>query len=347
MFTLPSSADQAVFDDDGVAGNNSSRLRSNDGTFETTVFGNPASSLTLNAGAGDSVAVNFLDPLGTADLNIGSLTNAAVRPDSILVDNVVTTGTVVLAASGTISETSFDATPDITASALAMLASGGILGIPEIQVATVAAANTGSGSINFNNFGDFAIGTVGGIVGITTSDGIHINQTGGSAGNLTINSPVNTSANIAVLVAIGPGSMLTSNAAVSALHGVYLVADRMALAGGTSSSGAAVSLGTDTPSLAIDLGAQTDAAAGTLELSDAELDTINAPILSIGDMPNGNITVSNPITAGGHYTQLSLTGNAVIDGTASEQAELTSPDSVCSPRTASAQRTISILRSGS
>ena len=56
-----------------------------------------------------------------------------------------------------------------------------------------------------------------------------------------------------------------------------------------------------TPGLAIDLGAQTDVAAGTLELSDAELDTISAPILNIGGIANGNITVSNPITGSGHY----------------------------------------------
>ena len=35
-----------------------------------------------------------------------------------------------------------------------------------------------------------------------------------------------------------------------------------------------------TPSLAIDLGSQTDVAAGTLELSDAELDTITSPIVN-------------------------------------------------------------------
>ena len=65
---------------------------------------------------------------------------------------------------------------------------------------------------------------------------------------------------------------------------LYLIADRMALAGGTASAGAAVRLGTATPGSAIDLGAQTDVAAGTLELSDAELDTISAPIVSIGGM---------------------------------------------------------------
>ena len=125
--------------------------------------------------------------------------------------------------------------------------------------------------------------------------------------------------------------MLTSNAAVAAGPGdtntLFLIADRMALAGGTASAGAAVLLGTLTPDLAIDLGAQTDVAAATLELSDAELDTISAPILSIGSIANSSITVSSPITGGGNYGVLSLSCNgAVIDGTGSEQADLTAPE---------------------
>ena len=65
VFNLTAGADQAVLEDNGAAADNTSRLRSNNGTFETTVFGHPASSLTLNAGAGDSVAVDFLDSLGS------------------------------------------------------------------------------------------------------------------------------------------------------------------------------------------------------------------------------------------------------------------------------------------
>ena len=59
VFNLTAGADQAVLEDNGAAADNTSRLRSNNGTFETTAFGHPASSLTLNAGAGDSVAVTF------------------------------------------------------------------------------------------------------------------------------------------------------------------------------------------------------------------------------------------------------------------------------------------------
>ncbi len=254
VFNLPGSTDTRL-EDNGILADSNSQLRDADATpgFDTTTFAHPASSLTIHGTAGDTVTVNLFETLGAAGLTIGSVTDAALRPDSIRFDNVVTTGTVVLAASGTVGQSGFDPTPDITATALAMLGSGGIGGvfIPEIQVATVAAANTGSGLVNFNNFGDFAIGTVGGIVGITNSGGIGINQTGGGAGNLTINSPVISSAGSVFLEAIGAGRMLTSNAAVAAGPGdtntLFLIADRMALAGGTASAGAAVLLGTLTP----------------------------------------------------------------------------------------------------
>ena len=214
VFTLPSSADQAVFDDDGVAGNNSSRLRSNDGTFETTVFGNPASSLTLNAGAGDSVAVDFLDLLGGADLTIGSLANAAARPDSINVNNVVTSGTVNLAATGSIGPLGIDAAPDIVANAAALLAGGSIEGLG-LQVSTLAAVNTGSGFIDITNAGDLVIGTVSGIAGITAASSVRINV---NSANFTIDNDLRNSAGFIQL----EGTTLTNNAAVSS-GGIFSV----------------------------------------------------------------------------------------------------------------------------
>jgi hypothetical protein len=332
VFILPSSADQAVFDDDGVVANNFSQLRSNNGTFETVAFMNPASSITLNAGAGDSVDVNFLDSLGSADLTIGSLTNAAVRPDSISLNNVVTAGVVNLAATGGISEGAFDPGADITAGGLAMLASGGIgtfLQRLDLQVSTIAASNVGSGIVGFDNFGPLVIGTVSGLVGITATGDVLINESGVGAGNLTVASDVSSLAGLVSLRAVGPGSMLTSNAAISAgtaLFGhIFLSADRMALAGGSASAAANVFLAPLTGG-AIDLGSQTDAAAGTLELSDAELDTISTSSLHVGNGITGNITVSSPLSGSGHYGTLALTClGAISDATASEQADLTVP----------------------
>ena len=51
------------------------------------------------------------------------------------------------------------------------------------------------------------------------------------------------------------------------------------------------------------------------------------PTLNIGGIANSSITVSSPITGTGHYGVLGLSSNgAVIDGTASEQTDLTAPE---------------------
>ena len=75
---------------------------------------------------------------------------------------------------------------------------------------------------------------------------------------------------------------------------------------------------------AIDLGSVTDAAASTLELSDAELDRIFTHTLRIGSASNtGDITVSGQITEN-NAGLLSLgTGGAIADGTAGETADIT------------------------
>jgi uncharacterized repeat protein (TIGR01451 family) len=53
VFNLPGTLDQAVLEDNGVAGDGISRLRSANGTFESTDFADPTNSFTLNAGDGD------------------------------------------------------------------------------------------------------------------------------------------------------------------------------------------------------------------------------------------------------------------------------------------------------
>jgi hypothetical protein len=231
VFNLTAGADQAVFDDDGVAANNTSQLRSNNGTFETTMFGHPASSLTLNAGAGDSPAVDFLDSLGTADLTIGSLTSAAARPDSIRVNNVVTSGTVNLAATGLIGELVFDVAPDIVANAAALLAGGNI--DLDLQVSTVAAANTGSGFIEITT------------PAISWSALSAASPASPPCANRRFRRRESqdqqrcAQQRRSVHLGVGAGAAITNNAAVSPHRGsntVTLKGDRMVLAAGTISA---------------------------------------------------------------------------------------------------------------
>jgi autotransporter-associated beta strand protein len=64
IFNLPASAVDAVLEDDAVDGNDLSQLRSANGTFESTVFRNPAGSLAINAGGGnDTITLAGVDAL--------------------------------------------------------------------------------------------------------------------------------------------------------------------------------------------------------------------------------------------------------------------------------------------
>ena len=135
-------------------------------------------------------------------------------------------------------------------------------------------------------------------------------------------------AGIVSLRAIGPGSTFTNNAAVSAGGNMY-PGSRPHGARRRQRSVPANSQynlpGPVTPGSTIDLGSQTDAAAGTLELSDAELDTISDSVLRVGDGTTGNITVSNPLTANGHYGSLGLSCPVVRSSTAPRPSRPTSP----------------------
>src|SRR5688572_44659 len=61
VYTLPVAANTAILEDDGIPGNGISRLRSTNGTFDTTTFANPSGSLTINRGvASDTLTLNAL-----------------------------------------------------------------------------------------------------------------------------------------------------------------------------------------------------------------------------------------------------------------------------------------------
>src|SRR4029079_9809937 len=92
-----------------------------------------------------------------------------------------------------------------------------------------------------------------------------------------------------------------TNPSTIALGGTLssFIGDRMLLdtSNFSLSAGAGtVALRPQTGGTAIDLGSTTDAAAGTLQLSDAELDRITAGMLQIGDLAAGPIVVSAALT---------------------------------------------------
>jgi hypothetical protein len=114
-------------------------------------------------------------------------------------------------------------------------------------------------------------------------------------------------------------SALGSEAVFSTSGVVHVTADRVAVAAGSGITAATgyVEFQPLTSGRLVTLGSTTDVAGSTLELSDAELDRIFAPELSIGNGSTGAITITDQISSdglGGHYDTLSLfTGAGIFD----------------------------------
>src|SRR5688572_14573639 len=89
-------------EDDGDPTNGIAQLRGPDGSV--IFFNIPTEFLTITASAGRNIVFNLTESFGAADINVGSLTNAAENPDSITVRSILTNGDVSLAANGAIVE---------------------------------------------------------------------------------------------------------------------------------------------------------------------------------------------------------------------------------------------------
>jgi hypothetical protein len=109
-----------TIDDNGIPGDNISVIRDGTGTVIFT-FAHPADALGFTVSTpGVNIVVNLTDSLNAANLTIGStdpdpLIGPPQSPDSIVMKNVVTTGTVTLVSNGAITEGGADAASDITA----------------------------------------------------------------------------------------------------------------------------------------------------------------------------------------------------------------------------------------
>src|SRR5688572_11613017 len=119
LFLTATNPGNYVFEDDGIVGNNRSRIRFPDGSV--VEFEHPTATWDLFAFApGITFTFNLTDSLGTASLTVGNLAGAANAPDSIVVKNVRSTGAVTLVANGAITEGGSDAAPDIIAATLVL-----------------------------------------------------------------------------------------------------------------------------------------------------------------------------------------------------------------------------------
>jgi hypothetical protein len=315
---------------------------SNSGGFQLKVTGdrmalNPGSSITA-AGGGRVLLGASIGRL----INLGSTTDAAANTLELSgaeLNTVTTTGVL---------QVGFDIEGDVTVSApiapagvttLAIETNGGIAGpgpitVPNLSlvadtgtvnlpgsnaVGTLSAETLGAGqTLTFNNAGNLTVGDVDSGFGVFTNAG---NITLTATGDLTINSQVNADGATATVTAAGAGHTITNNFTVIA-DAAVLTADRMILGGGSVIGNVSARLQPFSAGRLIDLGSTTDAAANTLELSGFELNTVSAPVLRIGGVTAGNLTVTAPIAPTG-ATALALVSGGTVTQTAPNAVTVT------------------------
>src|SRR5688500_18704328 len=147
-------------EDDGIVDNATSQLRRPDGSIVTVVH--PTSLLKITASEpGVNLVINLADSLDYAKFTVGDLTNSALPPQNILVNQLYCYNTVSLVANGEISDPIVnEALADIYAPRLILSAGTGIgqQFFPLEYYGGVIEAETGTGGIRLKSFSDLVIG---------------------------------------------------------------------------------------------------------------------------------------------------------------------------------------------
>ena len=232
IFNLPGGPSDAFLEDDGTAGNGLSRLRSNNGSFETTTFANPTGSLTINSGhATDTLTLNTL-PDFNASLTIAAAAN--------LFSTVTFAGAVTLAANRSLSAQAFS-TISLNSSSADIATSGSgsvsLTTLRDITMGLGASVNTVDGGITVSanaagTHTDSFVGISLDNAKITTSGTGNISLTGTGSGSDVSSRHGIRLQNGAQIETTGTGLMIgegkitltgTGGAGISANWGVYIV----------------------------------------------------------------------------------------------------------------------------
>lgn len=205
------------------------------------------------------------------------------------------TGTITVVGTGG-SGTSLNSGVDVEgAAALLTSASGaiditGVAGDGTADGAIGVLASTG-GKITATGTATITISGTG-AVGTADTEGFRTEGAGSEVNTVNGNFSITATAGGAV----GSQAILLNGGALNStgVGNVTLIADSMSLAGGTIGAGAnTVTLRQKTNGTAINLGTET---AGTLSLTDPELDNITAGTIIVGDANTGTVTISAEIS---------------------------------------------------
>ena len=310
----------------------------------TIPFSSVTSGLVFNGTtSGDSFTIDFIGgdpiPLGGMVINgaagtdilrvVGTGLHAVYTPDAIINGNGVIVFTGVNA--GTVTFTGLEPVDfDLPGGTFALSppSAGNVIDVADgylLDGVTPALVISGtSGGVGFESArvrGASITIDASGLAGstdtitLTSADNLHTDT------SLTVNTGTDAGDSIAVNGAIafaGPVSLNATTVTVAAAGSVTTTgagtlaigADALTVnASATLSSAVSVSLKQNSNGTLIDLGGAN--AAGTLGLSDAELDVVTAPTLNIGDVNSGAITVSASITRSSS-TAMNVTSGSTI-----------------------------------
>jgi autotransporter-associated beta strand protein len=315
-------ADSMTFDMDAVIDVGSKAVALNEQTIGTLI----------NLGGADAVGTlgltdAELDRITAGQLVIGDYLSGAI---TVCADIDLTDGPVIDVLTLNTGSTLTATAGGLSVAGLEVIASGAVT-ITDSTTDVDTLAIDGSGNITFVDADGFAVGSVGESVGGVTTAGGFISLTA-TTGDITINNTfalndlfaTGVTGSVTITLSGNDAKFTTASGSSvrSQLLGITVNADKMDLGGtlNATTAGQSITLQPGNGADAIDLGSGTDVAVNTLELSDAELDRINAEYdggntctIQIGSTTSGTITVSSDLTLPGK--NLTLTTAAGVSGT--------------------------------
>ena len=252
-----------------------------------------------NSSAGTILIASDIAPAGVTTLRLNSNANVDGTAGGITVPNLaVEVATLaVFSAVNDVNNLAGDINTFIDSDGFTVTTVDGLSGISSNP--TILTANTGDITIDSPVTSQTA--TITALAGnvvvnstVTGTDVLVVSETG----NVTVNGTVTSSNTLAITLNGNNGLLnLAGTGLIELTAGltVTLSADKMILDGLVIALTRTVILQNGNGADAIDLGSTTDAAANTLELSDAELDRITAGLIRVGSGTMGAVTVSDVI----------------------------------------------------
>ncbi|KAF0190335.1 MAG: yapH, partial [Gammaproteobacteria bacterium] len=290
------------------------------GPYTLTDAGNDVNTIAINTT--DAASFTDADGLTVGTVNTNGITTTGDNVSLTATTSSITIDDDISIGAGNLTLNGFDGSSQNagdTISATGLLLQGGGAGSHTLtdtgNAITTLAANT-TNAVSVTDSDGFSVGTVNAVDGVTASTVALVANTG----NLTVTNTgaandINATGGITLTASATDADVIINTTAdvESAAGGVIINADNLDLSGTITASGQIVTLRPDDAGVAIDLGGAD--AAGTLGLTDAELDRVTATTLRIGKADSVAITISADVSPGA-ITNLHLINNNSVTGTA-------------------------------